>query len=232
MDRMLSTTNCTKISSTTTTSKWTKFSQQQMHQKFLNNSKMDQFLSTISAPNSFNNKQLIQLSFLTHGLAIYFFQDFISLSNLLLCGSLGKRKKHQSMQDQFFKQAALYVITYWDWCFFLLKIFQFCNIKTLGNFQKKIRISAIYTQKQKFKKFPKVFVIKTRQFVKKKDTLAGLNSSSMFPIYPTNFVALLCMTKLLQHSYLHIIKLCCFSLHKITRGVTHCGLAIYIKKYL
>jgi hypothetical protein len=55
---------CTKISSTTT-SKWTKFSQQQMHPKFLNNSKMDQILSTISAPNSFNNKKLIQLSFLS-----------------------------------------------------------------------------------------------------------------------------------------------------------------------
>jgi hypothetical protein len=55
--------SCTKISSTT--AKWTEFSQQQMHQNFLNNSKMDQILSTISAPDSFNNKKLIQLSFLT-----------------------------------------------------------------------------------------------------------------------------------------------------------------------
>jgi hypothetical protein len=54
---------CTKMSWTTT--KRTEFSQQQMHQNFLNNSKMDWILSTISAPNSFNNQKLIQLSFLT-----------------------------------------------------------------------------------------------------------------------------------------------------------------------
>jgi len=72
------------------------------------------------------------------------------------------------MQDQFFKQAALYVITYWDWCFFLLKIFQFCNIKTLGNFQKKLESVKFYTQKKKFKNFPNVLLIKTRQFVTKR----------------------------------------------------------------
>jgi hypothetical protein len=61
--------NCTKICSTTT-SKWTQFSQQQMHQIFLNNNniKMDTILSTTNAPkfpqqqqhqngqNSLNNK--------------------------------------------------------------------------------------------------------------------------------------------------------------------------------